>query len=161
MNKVKAANWMSIVWFIYLEYFLFFHCCVQDVTVGRMLCGLGVTASLTCCHCCTADWPLVLLLYTCTCVRDTSKPRPLPVSPPVHSPTAHLLDASHRASVQSERGSGCSGAPVQQQPRRRPGHHHLLCHLHPHRPSPPVATATGSAEEHRVAWVATATCQRR
>ena len=104
-------------------------------------------------------------MCVCVCVcervaRHTSEPRLLPVSPPVDSPTAHLLHASHRASIQSERSGGGS-PPVQQQPRRRPGHHHLLCHLHPHRPPPPVATATSSAEEHRVARVTTATRQRR
>lgn len=94
-----------------------------------------------------------------------SKPRPLlPVSPPtVHGPSADLLHARHRARVQSERGGGGGGgrSAVQQQPRRRPGHHHLLRHLHPHRPPPPVATATGPAEEHRVARVTAATGQRR
>lgn len=109
------------------------------------------------------NWSPVLLLYKCVCPcggTPQSEPRLLPVSSPVYSPTANLLHASHRASIQSERGGGGS-PPVQQQPWRRPGHHHLLCHLHPHRPPPPVTTATSSAEEHRVARVTAATSQRR
>lgn len=82
---------------------------------------------------------------------------PLCLCPTVHSPTAQLLHASHCSSVQSE----CTGTPVQQQPWRHAGQHHLLRHLHPHRPTPPVTTATSSAEERSLSRVTTATSQRR